>query len=83
MATDKTRLLLAIARRRLFVKEIITRHARFELTKRIIELARRARRENLAELDAIVVIGVDRESNNPKAIFAQSEKYLAWYIGVK
>ena len=70
MATEKTRLLLAIARRRLFVKEIITRHARFELTKRIIELARKARQENLTELDAIAVIGVHRESNDPKAIFA-------------
>ena len=42
MATEKTCLLLAIARRRLFVKEITTRHAKFKLTKRIIELARRA-----------------------------------------
>ena len=70
MSTEKTRLLLAIARRRLFVKEILTRRTRFELFKRIIELARRARQENLAELDAIAVIGVDRESNDSKAIFA-------------
>ena len=70
MTTEKTRLLFAIARRRSLIKEIITRHAKFELTKRIIELARRARRENLVELDAIAVVGINRESNDPKAIFA-------------
>ena len=70
MTTEKTRLLLAIAKRRLLVKEIITRHSKFELSKRIIELARRTRRDNLAELDAIAGIGVDRGSNDSKAIFA-------------
>ena len=70
MATEKIRLLLAIARRRLFVKEIIKCHTKFELTKRIIELPRRARLNNLVELDAIAVIGVERENNDSKAIFA-------------
>ena len=71
MATEKTSQLLAIARRRLFAKEIITRRTKFELTKRIIELARRARLENLAELKAFVDIGVNRVGNNPKAFYAR------------
>ena len=71
MATEKTYQLLAIARRRLFVNEIITRRTKFELTKRIIELARRARRENLVELKAFVDIGVNRVGNDPKAVYAR------------
>ena len=50
--------------------EIITRRTKFELTKQIIELARRARREDLAELNAFVDIGVDREGNDSKAVYA-------------
>ena len=71
MATEKTYQLLAIARRRLFVNEIITRRTKFELTKRIIELARRARRENLVELKAFVDIGVNRVGNDPKVVYAR------------
>ena len=71
MATEKTYQLLTIARRRLFVKEIITRCTKFELTKRIIELARRARLENLVELKAFVDIGVNRVGNDPKAVYAR------------
>ena len=71
MATEKTYQLLAIARRRLFVNEIITRSTKFELTRRIIELARRARRENLNELNAFVDIGVKREGNDPRTVYAR------------
>ena len=71
MATEKTYQLLTIARRRLFVKEIITRCTKFELTKRIVELARRARLENLVELKAFVDIGVNRVGNDPKAVYAR------------
>ena len=71
MATEKTYQLLTIARRRLFVKEIITRCTKFELTKRIIELARRARLENLVELKAFVDIGENRVGNDPKAVYAR------------
>ena len=71
MATEKTYQLLTIARRRLFVKEIITRCTKFELTKRIIELARRARLENLVKLKAFVDIGVNRVGNDPKAVYAR------------
>ena len=71
MATEKIYQQLAIARRCLFVNEIITRRMRFELTKRIIELARRARQENLVELNAFVDICVEREGNDPKAVYAR------------
>ena len=71
MATEKTYQLLAIARRRLFVNEIMTRRMKFELTKRIIELARRARQENLVELNAFVDICVEQEGNDPKAVYAR------------
>ena len=71
MAAEKTYQLLEIARRRLFVNEIITRRTKFELTKRIIELARRARRENLVELKAFVDIGVNRVGNDPKTVYAR------------
>ena len=76
MATEKTYQLLAIARRRLFVNEIVTWRRKFELTKRIIKLARRARRENLTELNAFVDIGVDQEDNDPKAVYARVEKEI-------
>ena len=71
MATEKTYQLLAIARRRLFVNKIITRRTKIKLTKQIIEFARRARRENSVELNAFVDIGVDREGNDPKAVYAR------------
>ena len=71
METEKTYQLLAIARRRLFVNEIITRRTKFELTKRIIELARRARQENLVELNAFVNNGLGREGNDLKAVYAR------------
>ena len=71
MATEKTYQLLAIARRRLFVNEIMTRRMKFEVTKRIIELARRARQENLVELNAFVDICVEREGKDPKVVYAR------------
>ena len=71
MATEKTYQLLAIARRHLFVNEIFTRRTKFELTRRIIELARRARRENLNELNAFVDIGLNREGNDPRTVYAR------------
>ena len=81
ISTEKTYQLLAITRRRLFVNEIITRRlffneiitrrTKFELTKQIIELAHIARRKNLAELKAVVDIGVDREGNDPKEVYAK------------
>ena len=55
----------------MYVNEIITRCMKFELTKRIIELARRARQENLVELNAFVDICVEREGNDPKAVYAR------------
>ena len=55
----------------MFVNEIILRRKKFSLTKRIIELARRARRENLVDLNAFIDIGVDREGNDPKAVKAR------------
>ena len=67
----KTYQLLEIARRRLFVNEIVTRRTKFKLTKRIIELALKARRENLVELNAFIDIGVDREGNEPQAVYAR------------
>ena len=71
MATEKTHQLLAIARRRLFANEIVTRCTKFELTMRIIELARRPRQENLAKLNAFVDICVDREGNDPEVLYAR------------
>ena len=76
MSSERIYQLLAIARRRLFVKEIITWRTTFVLTKRIIELACRARWENLFKLNAIVGIGVDRDGNDPKEVHATVVKEI-------
>ena len=44
---------------------------KFELTKRTPELACRTRLENLVELKAFVDVGVGREGNDLKAVYAR------------
>ena len=43
----------------------------FALTRQIIDLAQGARRKNLVKLEAIVGIGVDRDGNDPEAVYAR------------
>ena len=67
----KVFILLQIFLTRLNCPIAMPMRTKFELTKRIIELAHRVRRENLVELNAFIDIGVGREGNDPKAVYAR------------